>query len=93
MKLGTHVRLPDGREGTVVYNSIIGVGIKWGLHHPDPADFVGTDGNFHDMVGGHGSGMPDDWPWEPDALLRDPGLGFSGFTEDECVGEEYEVLS
>jgi len=30
MKLGTVVRLPDGREGTVVFNSLIGVGIKWG---------------------------------------------------------------
>ena len=45
MKLGTHIRLPDGREATVVYNSLIGVGIKWGLHNPDPADFEGTDGN------------------------------------------------
>lgn len=29
-KLGTHVRLPDGRTGTVVYNSLIGGGIKSG---------------------------------------------------------------
>ena len=40
MKLGTQIRLPDGREGTVVYNSLIGVGIKWGLHDPDPEDSV-----------------------------------------------------
>jgi len=38
MRLGTKVWLPDGRVGTVVYNSLIGVGIKWGLHDPDPPD-------------------------------------------------------
>lgn len=60
MKLGTWVRLPDGRIGIVVYNSLIGVGIKW----------------------------------EPDALLRDyvAGLERYGFSQDECVGCEFEVI-
>lgn len=86
-KLGTQIRLPDGREATVVYNSLIGVGIKWGLHDPDPQDFEGTDGN---TVAG---GMPDGWPWEPDALLRKPwdGCERCGFTPEECVGEAYEI--
>ena len=30
MKPGTYVRLPDGRMGTVVYNGLDGVGIRWG---------------------------------------------------------------
>lgn len=46
MKLGAHVLLPDGREGTVVFNGLSGVGIKWGLHDPDPSDFDGTNGGI-----------------------------------------------
>lgn len=30
MKPGTLVRLPDGREGRVVYHNIDGYGIRWG---------------------------------------------------------------
>jgi hypothetical protein len=33
MKAGTHVRLPDGREGTVVYNGLDGVLIAWGVDY------------------------------------------------------------
>jgi hypothetical protein len=43
MKLGTHIRFKDGREGTVVYNSLVGVGVKWGIHYPDPKDFENTN--------------------------------------------------
>ena len=32
MKPGIHIRLPDGREGTVVYHGLDGYGIKWGRH-------------------------------------------------------------
>jgi hypothetical protein len=32
MKLGTRIKLSDGRIGTVVFNGLIGVGIKWGEH-------------------------------------------------------------
>lgn len=87
MKLGTQIKLPDGRVGTVVYNSLIGVGIKWGLHNPNPADFEGTTGNtFYDTVS-------DDWPWQPDALLRNPWPTCErcGFHASECVGTDYEV--
>ena len=38
MKLGTQIRLPDGREATAVYNNLDGVGIKWGLHDPEPGE-------------------------------------------------------
>ena len=88
-RLGTQVRLPDGRQGTVVYNSLIGVGIKWGLHDPDPADFAHTTGNtLRDDV------PAEDWPWEPDALLRDPwpACEDAGFSPENCVGEECEIL-
>ena len=87
-ELGTHVRLPDGRVGTVVYNSLIGVGIKWGIHYPDPADFEGTTGNTV-----YEEPRPD-WPWEPDALLRDPWPGCEsyGFPPETCVGEEFEII-
>lgn len=87
MKLGTQIRFPDGREATAVYNSLIGVGVKWGLHDPDPAEFEGSDGNTFQ------SGMPDGWPWEPDALLRDPWPGCErcGFTAEQCVGTDYVI--
>jgi hypothetical protein len=87
MKIGTQIRLPDGREGTVVYNSLIGVGIKWGLHDPNPKDFEGTTGNTVDEK------EPEDWLWAPEALLRKPwgGCEECGFSEEQCVGDNYVV--
>lgn len=85
MKLGTQLRLADGREGTVVYNSLIGVGIKWGLHDPDPEDFVGTDGNTTDLTSDD-----IDFEWEPDAMLREQRLTDSFGIE--CVGNDYEII-
>ena len=82
-RLGTQIRLPDGREATVVYNSLVGVGVKFGLHNPDPKDFDGTDGNTVQ------SGGPEDFPWEPDALLRKPEM--SERLGMPCIGEEYEI--
>ena len=86
MKLGTQIRLSDGREGTVVYNSLIGVGIKWGLHNPDPADFEGTTGNTVNEE------PRENWPWEPDALLREPNSALERFGM-ECVGRDYEIIN
>ncbi len=88
MKLGTHIRLDDGRVGTVVYNSLIGVGIKWGIHHPNPKDFEGTSGNTVD------ESVSADWPWEPDALLRAPWptCRAHGFAPEACVGENYTTM-
>lgn len=88
MKLGTLIKMQDGRVGTVVYNSLIGVGIKWGVHYPDPEDFEGTDGNTVR------SGAPDDWQWNPDALLREPfpTCVDCGFQPTDCVGSSFEVL-
>jgi len=89
MKIGTHIRFMDDRSATVVYNSLIGVGIIWGLHNPPLEDFIGTDGN---TVQG---GMPDDWEWEPEALLRAPWKGCEryGFTDAQCVGNNYVIIT
>ena len=79
-RLGTQVRLPDGREGTVVYNGLDGVGIKWGLHEPTWDDYYNTNPMFGDA--------PEDFKWHPDAMLREP------YTTAElpCVGEKYEII-
>lgn len=80
-KLGTIVRLPDGRVGTTVLNSLSGVGIKWGRHDPDPAVFEGTHG-------GTLSGERDvPAEWHPDAMLRDPYPS----AVLPCVGEVFVV--
>jgi len=84
VKLGTQIRLPDGREGTAVFNGLTGVGIKWGLHDPNPAEFDGTAGDCFSREPELG------WPWRPDAMLRDSSL--SERLGLECVGEEFEVL-
>ncbi len=92
MKLGTQIRFSDGREATVVYNGLIGVGIMWGRHDPDPEDFKGTDGNLTQ------GGSPKDWKWEPEALLRHPSEKYPnlflkyGFTDDQCVGDDYNII-
>ena len=87
LKLGTHIRFKNGQVATVIYNSLIGQGIKWGLHNPDPEDFDGTDGNTVS------DGSPDGWEWEPDALLRDPWDGCEkyGFTKEQCVGDDFQI--
>ena len=88
MKLGTQIRFKNGQVGTVIYNSLIGAGIVWGLYDPNPTDFEGSDGNTIN------DGSPPDWPWEPEALLRDPWEGCEkcGFTKEQCVGNDYEII-
>lgn len=90
MKIGTHVRLADGRLGTVVFNGLSGAGIKWGRHHPSPKDFEGTSGDCFAPDGGSPARAPD-WLWTPDAMLRDPRL--QHLFKEPCVGEDYEVIS
>ena len=94
-KLGTRVRLADGREGTVVFNGLCGVGIKWGLHDPPAEDFEGAHGDVA-SIGVRVDFQPSpDWPWEPDALLREPwdGCERSGFNAEQCVGTDFEVIA
>lgn len=83
MKVGTIIKLPDGRIGTVVYNGLDGVGIKWGEHNITKNDIVG-DGNTT-----HGSEIaPENYNYFPDAMLRKPYPS----ADIECVGEDYEIL-
>lgn len=78
MKPGTFVRLPDGREGTVVYHGLDGYGIMWGRITIDPKVV-----EQHNSLFGR---APSDYPYFPEAMLRDPYPN----AELECVGEEYE---
>lgn len=87
MRLGTQVEMADGRVGTCVYNGLDGEGIKWGLHDPDPADFEGTTGGLY-RLGIAEEIKPNDWPWRPDAMLRDPYPG----SWLPCVGSDYVLL-
>ena len=78
MKPGTLIRLPDGREGTVVYHGLDGYGIKWGRVRVDVDAILRTQPLF--------GTAPENWAWSPDAMLRDP---YPGATV-ECVGTEYD---
>ena len=87
-RLGTQVELPDGRVGTVVYNGLDGVGIKWGLHDP-------TEEEVRNSTGGLTSEQaPPEYEWFPDAMLRAPypehlrNLQGRGL---EYVGNEYTI--
>jgi len=84
MKPGTIVRLPDGREGTLVYRGIDGEGILWGRVALPPADIAEIySGN--PVTGGN---APKGWRWNPDAMLRAPYAG----ADIECVGSDYEIV-
>ena len=87
MKLGTHIAMVDGREGTIVYNGLDGVGVKWGLHDPKMEDFQGTSGGCV-PVARDSPAIASDWPWKPDAMLRDdyPRAGLP------CVGSDFVVI-
>jgi hypothetical protein len=88
MKLGTHIKMADGRIGTVVYNGLDGVGVKWGIHHPDPKDFEGSSGGLVPWD------VPQDFRWWPDAILRDPWAYCeqAGWKAEQCVGRDYEIV-
>lgn len=83
MKFGTHIVLPDGRKGTVVYHNLDGYGIVW-----EHLDF-GPDGAWK-AARKFNRGHRDDYPEipEPEAMLRDPWPG----AKLECVGAEYTML-
>lgn len=81
MRAGTIVKLPDGREGTVVYNGLDGVGIKWGRHDVTAED-IGGHANFNTDE------PAEDFKWYPDAMLRDPYQ----YAELDCVGSDFEVV-
>ena len=81
MKPGTIVRLPDGREATVVYHGLEGYGIVWGRRSVD----VEAIESCNPLVGDdkHPPAVP-----EPEALLREPWGG----EQIECVGDDYVIV-
>jgi hypothetical protein len=85
MKPGTVVRLPDGREGTVVFHSLTGYGIVWGARRLSDAELEMIYSGNGSLFGGEG---PSDCP-RPEAMLRD----HYPTADLECVGEDYEIVS
>lgn len=88
MKPGTIVRLQDGREGTVVYHGLDGYGIKWGRVAVDMDVILAPNPLF--------GKRPKDWPYDPDAMLREPvspAVDARLWPRMECVGEDYEVVT
>ena len=81
MKAGTIIQLPDGRVGTVVYNSLDGVGIKWGRHTITMDDIQGHGGLFENDE------ASDDYQYYPEAMLRNQ---YPSATL-ECVGEQFKI--
>ena len=85
MKAGTQIKLPDGRIGTVVYNSLDGIGIKWGLYNIDELDICGHGGLFESEK----ELIPEDYKYHPDAMLREP----YPLADLECVGNDFEIIT
>lgn len=77
MRLNTVIRLPDGREGTICYHNLDGVGGVWGRH------------TFTMPSGGFGDGLPA----PEFMLREPEMQGRVGAPESECVGEDYEVIA
>lgn len=82
MKPGTIIELPDGRIGTVVYNSLDGTGIKWGEHHITSDDIKGHGNLFREEP-------PENYQFFAEAMLREPYQG----TELPCIGETFKIIS
>lgn len=80
MKPGTIIRLPDGREGTVIYHGLDGYGIRWGRIAVEVDKILEMCPLFGDS--------PESWEYEPEAMLREPHRSAAL----PCVGNEYEVL-
>ncbi len=85
MKAGTIIRLPDGRDGTVVYHGLDGYGIRFGRHAVDAEALLAA--NAVKKAEG------DDAEWLPEAMLRKPSQYSARLWPGmECVGDEYEVI-
>jgi len=85
MKAGTIIRLPDGREGTVVYHGLGGYGIQWGRIKVTVEDIEDAMQGANTLFGE----PPDDYPYYAEAMLREP----YPHADIECVGERFEVMS
>jgi hypothetical protein len=91
-QLGTHIRLPDGRKATTVYNGLDGVGIKFGIHYPKMEDFEGTNGGMCGIVAGFENKVPEGFQWYAEAMLREPGLTELIGMPCVCGESEVEIL-
>lgn len=83
MRAGTFIRLPDGREGTVVYNGLDGRGIMFGRILVDP-EIINSVNSLFGVA-------PADYPYAPEAMLRHPKLA-RNWPGMECIGEEFEII-
>jgi len=83
MKPGTFIRLPDGREATVVYKGLDGYGVQFGRVFVDLDEMLRYNTLFGEA--------PPDYPYHAEAMLRDPRLA-KHWPGMECVGEEYEII-
>jgi hypothetical protein len=83
MKLGTIIKLPDGREGTICYHNLDGYGGVFGRH-----DFSGVKPGFTDDLP-----APEFMLRGPEMQERFAAWWREcGYPPPECVGERYEAL-
>lgn len=88
MKAGTIIQLSDGRQATVVYNGLEGIGVKWGVHLLTKDDLAAIMGGSGCAEVGVEDRVSDEFAWFPDALLREPYKS----AKMECVGRDFEVI-
>ncbi len=90
MKLGTVIQFSDGRNATVVYNGLDGVGVRMGEHtitEEDLDSFRGSSGGlFSDEH------LQQDFRdrYSPEFLLRPESD--SKFTGTPCIGMDFDVI-
>lgn len=85
MKAGTQIIMADGTKGTVVYNNLDGVGIRYGHFDlsKDEIEYLKTSGTSFE----HDENPPPSSRLIPEAMLREhyPSATLP------CIGEDYEV--
>lgn len=86
MKLGTVVKLPDGRIGTICWHHLDGYGGVWGVR-----DFSHVTEDFSDELP-RPTFMLREKSVEPLLRKQSPWTDANHRPDVECVGEGYEVL-
>ncbi len=85
MKPGTFIRLPDGREATVVYHGLTGYGVRFGRLRLSAAEIEAIYNGDGDTIR---VTVPEGFELMPEAMLRDPYQRASL----PCIGTEYEII-
>lgn len=88
MKLGTQILTEGGREATVTFNGLCGVGIIYGLHNFTEEEIEAFRKTTADLFTQELDPILDDY--EPIALIRDKKDGI--IEGMKCVGSEYKIL-